>query len=526
MLKWVNVCKPYLRGSIVVSTMSRTLNRTSSDISDDCWGQWGPGELKIEQQGKEPQQPEPIVKLERHEDAQPRHWGDWHSSVPSVNSTGAASGDTGGTERQEENAWDRWAEDSWSGPWVDHDCDAGSYGPGSSGSGSWHSGAWHEKKSSEWKQGETVSDTGGIGNENHALMKRVEDELVHELRATHGDVDEVDKVALAIGKMGKRHANQAEAMKEGLALLEKNALPKNHRSLQAARRDPGFKEDRDGKANNQFIKEFFEKTLDSLVIQYTHVESYDEEEGIKAEFLSFDAIVEKEGGRHNEANIEAARKRCQKCIQEGKQYAKYDKWSDRTNFAFIVEGFSALRKNSYKKSSSGGAAAIADAPPVGVPGGAPPGKAPAPPPASRLPRSRTSLEKNISASQAAKSAYTAATKAADDLLEQMQSDASYNKEKISYEDDLAKSVAALRKAKDSDPFYKKFVGMEIGDIRREYPTTDVLSAHCVKMNAALFAPVAATEKMVKTIRSVIRARLSVLCADAPVAKKTKTKPAK
>ena len=112
------------------------------------------------------------------------------------------------------------------------------------------------------------------------------------------------------------------------------------------------------------------------------------------------------------------------------------------------------------------------------------------------------------------------------MLEQMHSDASYNKEKISYEEDLAKSVAALRKAKDSDAFFKKFVGMEIGDIRREYPTTDVLSAHCVKMNAALLAPVAATEKMVKTIRSVIRARLSVLRADAPVAKKTKTKPAK
>jgi hypothetical protein len=64
--------------------------------------------------------------------------------------------------------------------------------------------------------------------------------------------------------------------------------------------------------------------------------------------------------------------------------------------------------------------------------------------------------------------------------------------------------------------------MEIGDIRREYPTTDVLSAHCVKMNAALAGPVAATEKMVKTIRSVIRARLSVLRADAAPAKKAKT----
>ena len=496
--------------------MARSLARTSSEVSDDCWGPWGAGGLKIEQQDMVLQQPKLELKEEPQEDAQPRHWQDWHSSsAGSVNST---PGDTGGTERQENASWDRWMQDDWSGPWVDHDCSLGSPGDGSSGSSSWKSGSWHQ--SSWWKHDELPDLI--VDYENDALMKQVEGDLLDELRSAHGEVERVDKVALAIAKMGKRHANSAEAMKEGLALLENNALPKNHRSLQAARRDPSFKEDRDGKQNKEFVREFFEKTLDKLVVQYTHVESYDEEEGIKAEFLSFDAIVEKEGGRHNYANIEAARKRCQKCIQLGKQYAKFDTWSGRTNFAFIVEGFSALRKNSYKKSSSGGAAATADAPPVGVPVDAPLAPSPAPNPAApRLPRSRTSLEKNISASQAAKSAYTAATKAADDLLEQMQSDASYAKEKVSYEDDLKKSVAALRKVKDSDPFYKKFVGMEIGDIRREYPTTDVLSAHCVKMNAALLGPVAATEKMAKTIRSVIRARLSVLRADAPAAKKTK-----
>ena len=121
-----------------------------------------------------------------------------------------------------------------------------------------------------------------VDTDNDQLMQQVEGQLLDELRSAHGEVERVDKVELAIAKMGKRHANQAEGMKEGLALLQNNALPKNHRSLQSARRSPSFKVDREeGKLNKEFIAEFFENTLDKLVSQYTHVESYDEEEGIK-----------------------------------------------------------------------------------------------------------------------------------------------------------------------------------------------------------------------------------------------------
>ena len=74
---------------------------------------------------------------------------------------------------------------------------------------------------------------------------------------------------------------------------------------------------------------------------------------------------------------------------------------------------------------------------------------------------------------------------------------------------------------DGDPFFKKFLVMEIADVRKELATPDVLSAACVNMSKALNGPITTTEKLVKTIRSVIRARLTVLRAEPPT-KKAKT----
>ena len=103
----------------------------------------------------------------------------------------------------------------------------------------------------------------------------------------------------------------------------------------------------------------FEKQLEAIVQKYVHKEVCTGIEGKKAIFMSFDAIVEKEGGRHNAANIKAAKKRCLRCISMGKRYAKRDGWSDRTNFAFIIEEWSAMKSNSWGIETSGDGAAPA-----------------------------------------------------------------------------------------------------------------------------------------------------------------------
>ena len=222
-----------------------------------------------------------------------------------------------------------------------------------------------------------------------------------------------------------------------------------------------------------------------------------------AEFFSFDAIVEKEGGSRNPANIEAARKRCRKCIEKGAKYAKYDTWSERAKYAFIVEGFSATRPNAYQQQSTGttvpGAptGSAADAGASGIIADATPILGKQPP---RTPRDRTSLEKNLSAATSTKTAYKGIVGDAEGLLEQMGSDADYKREKLAYSEDLQASLASLKKMKDGTPFIKKFVVMEISDVRKEHPTPDVLSASCVHMTKTMNPSIAVTGKLVTRAR--------------------------
>ena len=273
--------------------------------------------------------------------------------------------------------------------------------------------------------------------------------LNDELRAAHGDVEEVDNLATAISKMGSRALTQTNAIVEALELLARSVLPENHKALQAARRDPTYAADKgDKKSDQQYIKDFFETALEKLVVTYSHSETYSETDGLAAEFLSFDAIVEKEGGRHNPANILAAKRRCQKCIARGAKYARFDTWADRTKYAFIVEGFTAVRSNAYEQRSSGtavpgGAAGSADTGAGGKGETSEGGNSGKPPP--RTPRDRTSLEKNLSAATATKNAFKGIIGDAEGLLEQMQSDPEYAKEKLSYYDDLQKTVSSLKK---------------------------------------------------------------------------------
>ena len=220
---------------------------------------------------------------------------------------------------------------------------------------------------------------------------------------------------------------------------------KNHKALQAARRDPTFKKEDGTQANKAYIKGFFEAQLEKAVCNYVHTETYAEVAGIEAQFLSFDAIVEKEGGRHNPANIQAAKRRCLKCVEKGISHAKHDEWSGRVNYAFIVDMFSAKKGNDWSKETKGEVA-------PGVNGGAPaavsgsgsasgnagggkgkPNVGGAPAPASRMPRNRTSLETNMAMATTTKTAYKLIQGQADELLLAMSTDPDYARENKSHE---------------------------------------------------------------------------------------------
>ena len=120
-----------------------------------------------------------------------------------------------------------------------------------------------------------------------------------------------------------------------------------------------------------------------------------------------------------------------------------------------------------------------------------------------------------------KTAYNATAGQAQDLLDAFKEDPDYVREKDAYEKELGNSVKELRKVKDSDAFFKKFIVMDVADIRNAYQTADVLSTQCMELKKALEGPLASTQKLVKTISVVVRARLSVANAQPP-AKKAKT----
>ena len=114
----------------------------------------------------------------------------------------------------------------------------------------------------------------------------------------------------------------------------------------------------------------------------------------------------------------------------------------------IVEGFTAIRSNSYTKLSSGGAAAVGAAHSSADAVGAAAAVGTQPKPPLRTPRDCTSLEKHISTTLSTKSSYNNIVGQAEGILEQMQSDPDYEKEKLSYEADLLRAtLAALKHAR-------------------------------------------------------------------------------
>jgi hypothetical protein len=185
----------------------------------------------------------------------------------------------------------------------------------------WSGHPWHGGSSQEaynwWAADSWKSWPAEERCENADLVdeaeKSLQTQVVELLGPAHDRIDtnqlQAERLEKAKSMMGKRNATKVDNLVEALALLENGSLDKNHKTLQAARRNPKFAASDSNSSNKEYVQKFFEAQLESMVVQYVAVEKYVEVNGIEAQFLSFDAIVDKEGGRHNPKNIEAARKR-------------------------------------------------------------------------------------------------------------------------------------------------------------------------------------------------------------------------
>ena len=467
------------------------------------------------------------IKAESFADAQPRHWQEWNSSSMGIESEIPA----GQPDRLD---WDGgtgsapWQSQSWSEhPW---------HGGSSQDVYNWRAADARESWES-WPAEESGETADLVDEAEKSLQTQVEELLgpAHG-RIAKANQEQAVRVEKAKSMMGKRNATKVDNLVEALALLENGSLDKNHKTLQAATRNPKFAASDSNSSNKEYVKKFFEAELESIVVQYVAVEKYVEVNGIEAQFLSFDAIVEKEGGRWNPKNIEAARKRCMKCLAMGRSHARYDEWSERVNFAFIIDMFSAMKENSWAKETRGvevaangdGAASGSGGDPIGGGGGGGSGGGGSagggggvPPPKKPVGhRKRTSLETNLAAATATKVAYKQIQGQGDELLLAMQTDAGYAREKQSYEAELTQAINHMLGAKKSNSFFNKFLLMDVADIRKEFLVQDTLSTHCTEMCDLMDPKIKTLEVFVKQVKAVVRARKAVT---TPGVKKGKTK---
>ena len=211
----------------------------------------------------------------------------------------------------------------------------------------------------------------------------------------------------------------------------------------------------------------------------------------------------------------------------GRSHARYDEWSERVNFAFIVDMFSAMKENSWAKETRGVEVAAKGGADASGSGGTPLGGGaaggdntkPVEPPKKPVgPRNRTSLETNLAAATATKTAYKQIQGQADDLVLALKTDAGYTREKQSYQSELEQAINQMLEAKKSSCFFNKFLIMDVVDIRKEFPVKDTLSTHCTEMCKTMDAKIKTLEVLVKQVKAVIRARKAVTIA----AKKGKT----
>ena len=221
-----------------------------------------------------------------------------------------------------------------------------------------------------------------------------------------------------------------EGLQEAQALLAAGKLPPNHKAVQAIARS-GKKND-GTKTRAEFLQEYFEAEIRDVVKELVYTESIVESTSNLGEQVSFDRMVELEGGRHNPANIRAAHHRAKMCMKRGPKYYIKDEWSGRVNFFFVRGQFEDKKKRQWDSATKatvatpakavGAAAGAATGTPVPKPAGEPPN-----PP--RPPRKKTKLENALATATKRKVDFKQVHGQAKDLLASMESDPAYGKGK-------------------------------------------------------------------------------------------------
>ena len=287
-------------------------------------------------------------------------------------------------------------------------------------------------------------------------MKQTEADLRKQIGDDFDAEPDLDAIK---ARMGKRDLKNVESLEEALALLHRDRLPANHRVLQTGRRsgkfDPAEKQLEE--SPKDYMTRFLETELQEITKRHTHTEYVVEEESTVGTFMSFDKIVEAEGGYWNPENVKAAERRCQKCIKKGRKYFKWDSWGERVNYAMVVESFSSITGNKWEITSSGTQAAE-----VGSP-------SPLPPVVKKpVQRTNTSCDKAMRDATTTKSSYEKAESKANTLLTSMGTGPEFAKEGES-KLELENLVAGGAALKADNAFFQAFMVKEAADIKAAYP---------------------------------------------------------
>ena len=95
-----------------------------------------------------------------------------------------------------------------------------------------------------------------------------------------------------------------------------------------------------------------------MVEEHIFTESVIETPSDLGEQMSFDRMVELEGGMHNTANVQAALNRARGCLKRGRRYYVKDTWSKRINFYFVRDTFADTKQRQWDSVTRGKTAAI------------------------------------------------------------------------------------------------------------------------------------------------------------------------
>ena len=170
----------------------------------------------------------------------------------------------------------------------------------------------------------------------------------------------------------------------------------------------------------------------------------------------------------------------------------------------VVEKFGKTKKEKWAVIKTGTVAAVPKAG-AAVPKAGDPGIPPRPPAEPPKPRTKTAVEESTAKATATKAEYDKVVRKADTIMESMQTDVAYAKEKRAYKELMETAQKAVKTEIGKDPFYQAWLLKDVADVKRGWKADEV-SSKCNSFVANIKAPLAALSKMNKEILGVVRAR--------------------